>query len=62
MKALLVRTGRNPNPRAEDEPSLRKAMRLVATRGGLLGGKGDGEPGTQTLWRGLAECRCAAPP
>ena len=25
----------------------------MASLGGLLGHKGDGEPGTQTLWRGL---------
>nr|WP_084766254.1 IS4 family transposase [Nitrococcus mobilis] len=52
-KALRVRTGHNPNPRAEDEPSLREAMRLVAALGGFLGRKCDGEPGTQTLWHGL---------
>ena len=27
--------------------------RSVATLGGFLGRKGDGEPGTQTLWLGL---------
>jgi len=26
---------------------------MVAQLGGFLGRKGDGEPGTQTLWRGL---------
>jgi hypothetical protein len=28
-------------------------IRSVATPGGFLGRKGDGEPGTQTLWLGL---------
>ncbi|EAR21258.1 putative transposase [Nitrococcus mobilis Nb-231] len=28
-------------------------MRLVAQLGGFLGRKGDGEPGTQTIWRSL---------
>ena len=28
-------------------------IRSVATLGGFLGRKGDGEPGTQTLWLGL---------
>jgi hypothetical protein len=28
-------------------------MRMVATIGGFLGRKGDGEPGTKTLWLGL---------
>jgi len=34
-------------------PSLREAIRRVACLGGFLGRKGDGEPGTQTLWLGL---------
>ena len=34
-------------------PSLREAIRMVASLGGFLGRKGDGEPGTQTLWLGL---------
>lgn len=34
-------------------PTLREAIRLVASLGGFLGRKGDGEPGTQTIWLGL---------
>lgn len=34
-------------------PSLREAVRMVASLGGFLGRKGDGEPGTQTLWLGI---------
>jgi hypothetical protein len=34
-------------------PSLRDAIRMVASLGGFLGRKGDGEPGTQTIWLGL---------
>ena len=34
-------------------PSLREAARMNASLGGFLGRKGDGEPGTTTLWRGL---------
>jgi hypothetical protein len=37
----------------EKEPTLREAIRMVASLGGFLGRKGDGEPGTTTLWRGL---------
>lgn len=37
----------------EKEPSLREVMRMTASLGGFLGRKGDGEPGTITLWRGL---------
>ena len=51
-KALLTYVTKNPVPPAQP-PSLREAMRMVATLGGFLGRKGDGEPGTQTLWLGL---------
>jgi hypothetical protein len=34
-------------------PSLRHAMRMVASLGGFLGRKSDGEPGTKSLWLGL---------
>jgi hypothetical protein len=51
-KALLAYINHNPTP-PERPPSLREAMRMVATLGGFLGRKRDGEPGTQTLWLGL---------
>jgi len=51
-KALLAYVTHNPTP-PEQPPSLREAMRMVATLGGFLGRKSDGEPGTQTLWLGL---------
>jgi hypothetical protein len=34
-------------------PSLREAVRMIASLGGFLGRKCDGEPGTTTMWRGL---------
>ncbi|MCX5877985.1 MAG: IS4 family transposase [Deltaproteobacteria bacterium] len=34
-------------------PTLREATRMLASLGGFLGRKGDGEPGTTTLWRGI---------
>jgi hypothetical protein len=34
-------------------PTLREAIRMIAQLGGFLGRKCDGEPGPQTLWRGL---------
>lgn len=34
-------------------PTLRQAMIMVVTLGGFLNRKSDGEPGTETLWRGL---------
>jgi Domain of unknown function (DUF4338)/Transposase DNA-binding/Transposase Tn5 dimerisation domain len=51
-KALVAYITRNPVPPAQP-PSLREAMRMVATIGGFLGRKSDGEPGTKTLWLGL---------
>jgi hypothetical protein len=36
-------------------PDLRTVVRQIARLGGFLGRRGDGEPGVQTLWRGL--CR-----
>jgi hypothetical protein len=51
-KALLAYIHKNPVPPAEP-PSLHQALRSVASLGGFLGRKSDGNPGTQTLWRGL---------
>jgi hypothetical protein len=43
---------RSPDPPAEP-PTLRQAIRMVASLGGFLGRKGDGEPGTKSIWLGL---------
>ena len=43
---------RQPEP-PKTPPTLREAVRMMAGLGGFLGRKGDGEPGTETLWRGL---------
>ena len=51
-QALTAFVARRPEPSATP-PSLREAIRLVASLGGFLGRKGDGEPGTQTIWLGL---------
>jgi hypothetical protein len=51
-KALMVFTTQNRLPPAQP-PTLREAIHRVAGLGGFLGRKGDGEPGTQTLWLGL---------
>ena len=51
-KALMVFTTKNRVPPAEP-PTLREAIRRVASLGGFLGRKSDGDPGTQTLWLGL---------
>jgi len=51
-KALVAYKTQNPIP-PDKPPSLREAMHMVASLGGFLGRKCDGEPGTKTLWLGL---------
>jgi hypothetical protein len=51
-KALVAYVTQNPKP-PNKPPTLREAMRMVATLGGFLGRKGDGEPGTKSLWLGI---------
>jgi hypothetical protein len=51
-KALVAYITQNPNP-PEKPPTLREARCMVATLGGFLGRRGDGEPGTKSLWLGL---------
>ena len=51
-KALVAYITKNPIP-PDHPPTLREFTRMVASLGGFLGRKGDGEPGTQTLWLGL---------
>lgn len=41
---------RKPPPKTP--PTLREATRMLASLGGFLGRKGDGEPGTKTIWIG----------
>jgi hypothetical protein len=51
-RALVAKHTRSLVP-PPTPPTLREALRMVAALGGFLGRKGDGEPGTQTLWIGL---------
>src|SRR5882724_708984 len=51
-KALVGFIRKDPIPPPQP-PSLREAIRMIASLGGFLGRKGDGEPGTQTTWLGL---------
>jgi len=51
-KALVAYKTQNPVP-PENPPTLREAMHMVASLGGFLGRKSDGEPGTKSLWLGL---------
>jgi Transposase DNA-binding/Transposase Tn5 dimerisation domain len=51
-QALYCSVHQTPTP-PTSPPSLREAVRLIARLGGFLARKGDGEPGVQTIWRGL---------
>lgn len=51
-KALWVKVNRNPDL-PEKPPTLRDATRMVASLGGFLGRKCDGEPGNKALWLGI---------
>jgi hypothetical protein len=51
-KALVAYKTQNAIP-PEKPPTLREALRMVASLGGFLGRKCDGEPGTKSLWLGI---------
>lgn len=50
---VAYETKHRKRPANAPEPSLREAIRMTAKLGGFLGRKSDGEPGAETLWRGL---------
>jgi hypothetical protein len=52
-KALYAFVHRSPAAVPAYVPTIREVMRTVASLGGFLGRKGDGEPGTKSLWLGL---------
>lgn len=51
-KALCCYVNKTPVP-PEKPPSISEVALMIAGLGGYLGRKGDGFPGTQTLWRGM---------
>jgi hypothetical protein len=53
-QALYCRIHHSPTPPAT-APPLRQAVRWIAQLGGFIGRASDGEPGTQTLWKGFQE-------
>jgi len=52
-KALTTFANRIKKP-PQVPPSLNEAVRLLGKLGGHLGRNGDGHPGTEVLWRGMA--------
>jgi hypothetical protein len=57
-KALCCYVHKTPVP-PENPPSIREVALMIAGLGGHLGRKGDGFPGTQTLWRGMVKASVA---
>lgn len=51
-QALCCRIQKAPTP-PKKPPTIREAVRMIASLGGFLGRKSDGEPGVKTLWQGL---------
>jgi hypothetical protein len=51
-KALYCFVRQDPKP-PDQPPTLREAIRMVASLGGFLGRRSDGEPGTKSLWLGI---------
>ena len=51
-KALYCFVRQDPKP-PDQPPTLREALRMVASLGGFLGRNSDGEPGTKSLWLGI---------
>jgi len=46
--------------RAAAQSKLNEVLRLIARLGGFLARKGDGEPGAETIWKGLTKVHIAA--
>lgn len=58
-EALAIHAARG-GPPPERPPSTGEAVRMIALLGGFLGRKGDGDPGPEVLWRGMAKLRTLA--
>ncbi|HEY0736080.1 MAG TPA: IS4 family transposase [Herpetosiphonaceae bacterium] len=52
-QALYCTIHRTPSAPIDAPPPLSQAVRWIAQLGGLLGRRGDGEPGVKVIWRGL---------
>jgi Transposase Tn5 dimerisation domain/Transposase DNA-binding len=50
---VLMRRGGRAKPVVLQPPTMREAVREIASLGGFLGRTGDGEPGVKSLWIGL---------
>ena len=57
IRGAFLLTKKKPPKRP---PRINEILRLIATLGGFLARKGDGEPGVKTIWLGLQRVRDAA--
>lgn len=57
---VLVVHASGGGPPPKHSPSTGEAVRMIARLGGFLGRKGDGDPGPEVLWRGLAKLQTLA--
>lgn len=57
IRGAYLLTKKKPPPQP---PRLNEVLRLIATLGGFLARKGDGEPGVKTIWLGLQRVMDAA--
>ncbi|MBL0169095.1 MAG: IS4 family transposase [Propionivibrio sp.] len=57
IRGAFLLTKKKPPKRP---PRINEVLRLIATLGGFLARKGDGEPGVKTIWLGLQRVRDAA--
>ena len=54
-QAVYIVIHRRPPP--QTAPKLKEMLRMVASLGGFLNRKGDGDPGPKTIWMGLQRVR-----
>lgn len=57
IRGAYLLAKRKPPP---EPPTINDVLRLIATLGGFLARKGDGDPGVETIWLGLQRTRDAA--
>lgn len=53
---IIYATIRKKRP-PKQAPTIREMIRMIASLGGFLGRKSDGEPGIKSLWQGLERCQ-----
>jgi len=55
LTPMQMRAVRILRPKLSPSPTIREAIRAIASIGGFLGRKGDGEPGWRTIWAGFRD-------